>query len=60
VALGLQLAFYGLGLVALARVPKAGMIGRAADAAATFMLLNTAALVAFANFVAGRKTAWSR
>ncbi len=60
VALGFQLAFYGLGLLSLARVPKAGIIGRAADAAATFMLLNTAAVVAFANFVAGRKTAWSR
>jgi cellulose synthase/poly-beta-1,6-N-acetylglucosamine synthase-like glycosyltransferase len=60
VALVLQLAFYGLGLVALARLPKAGMIGRAADAAGTFMLLNTAAVVAFANFVAGRKAAWSR
>ena len=60
VALILQLAFYGLGLLALARVPKVGIIGRAADAAATFMLLNTAAVVAFANFVSGRKTAWSR
>jgi biofilm PGA synthesis N-glycosyltransferase PgaC len=60
VALVLQLAFYGLGLLALARLPKAGMIGRAADAAGTFMVLNTAAVVAFANFVAGRKTAWSR
>jgi cellulose synthase/poly-beta-1,6-N-acetylglucosamine synthase-like glycosyltransferase len=60
VALVLQLAFYGLGLLALARLPKAGMIGRAADAAGTFMLLNTAAVVAFANFVSGRKAAWSR
>jgi cellulose synthase/poly-beta-1,6-N-acetylglucosamine synthase-like glycosyltransferase len=60
VALVLQLAFYGLGLAALARLPKAGMIGRAADAAGTFMLLNTAAVVAFANFVAGRKAAWSQ
>jgi hypothetical protein len=60
VALVLQLAFYTLGLLALARLPKPGVIGRAADAAATFLVLNTAAVVAFANFVAGRKTVWSR
>jgi biofilm PGA synthesis N-glycosyltransferase PgaC len=60
VALILQLAFYGLGLVALARLLKRGPLARAADAAATFVLLNTAAVVAFANFVSGRKTAWSR
>jgi biofilm PGA synthesis N-glycosyltransferase PgaC len=60
VALVLQLGFYGLALLALARLPKAGMVGRAADASGTFVLLNTAALVAFANFVTGRKTAWSR
>lgn len=60
IALVLQLAFYGLALLALLRLLKAGMIGRAADAAGTFVLLNTAALVAFANFVTGRKTAWSR
>jgi hypothetical protein len=56
----LQLAFYGLAAVALLRMPKAGLVGRAADAAGTFVLLNTAAAVAFANFVSGRKTAWSR
>jgi poly-beta-1,6-N-acetyl-D-glucosamine synthase len=60
VALTLQLAFYGLGIVALARLPKVGLLGSAADAAGTFVLLNTAAVVAFANFVAGRKTVWSR
>ncbi|MGA7374764.1 MAG: glycosyltransferase family 2 protein [Candidatus Sulfotelmatobacter sp.] len=60
VALILQLAFYGLGVVALARLLKRGPEARAADAAATFVLLNTAAVVAFANFVSGRKAAWSR
>jgi len=59
-ALILQLAFYGLGAVALARLLKRGPLARAADAAATFVLLNTAAVVAFANFVSGRKVAWSR
>jgi cellulose synthase/poly-beta-1,6-N-acetylglucosamine synthase-like glycosyltransferase len=60
VALILQLALYGLGLMALTRLPRASPGGRAADAAGTFVLLNTAAVVAFANFVAGRKTAWTR
>jgi hypothetical protein len=60
VALVLQLAFYGLGLVALARLLKRGPIARAGDAAATFVLLNTAAVVAFANFMTGRKAAWTR
>jgi biofilm PGA synthesis N-glycosyltransferase PgaC len=60
VALVLQLAFYGLALLALARWLKAGIVGRAADVAATFVLLNTAAVIAFANFVVGRKAAWSR
>jgi cellulose synthase/poly-beta-1,6-N-acetylglucosamine synthase-like glycosyltransferase len=59
-ALVLQLCFYALALMAFARLPKQGLIGRAADAAGTFVLLNTAAVVAFANFVAGRKAAWSR
>jgi poly-beta-1,6-N-acetyl-D-glucosamine synthase len=59
-ALILQLFFYGLAILALARVPRPGKIGRLADAAGTFVLLNTAALIAFANFVAGRKAAWSR
>jgi cellulose synthase/poly-beta-1,6-N-acetylglucosamine synthase-like glycosyltransferase len=56
----LQLAFYALAVAALLRLPKPGVIARAADAAATFVVLNTAALVAFANFVSGRKPAWSR
>jgi poly-beta-1,6-N-acetyl-D-glucosamine synthase len=60
IALILQLAFYGLGLLAILRLLKAGLIGRTADAAGTFVLLNTAAVIAFANFVTGRKTAWSR
>ena len=59
-ALVLQLAFYGLALLALARLLKAGILGRAANVAATFVLLNTAAVIAFANFVVGRKAAWSR
>lgn len=59
-ALGLQIGFYALGAIALVRLPKPGVLARAADAAGTFMLLNTAAVVAFINFVSGRKIEWSR
>ena len=58
-ALALQLGFYGLSLIAL--LPwKMGPIGRLGDASLTFVVLNTAALVALANFVTGRKAAWGR
>ncbi len=60
IALVLQVAFYGLSLVALARLVERGPVARAGDAAATFVLLNTAAVVAFANFMTGRKAAWTR
>jgi len=55
----LQLAFYALSLLGMAQV-KMGPIARAGDAAFTFVVLNTAALVAFAKFVTGRKVAWTR
>jgi poly-beta-1,6-N-acetyl-D-glucosamine synthase len=58
-ALVLQVAFYALSLVGLAGV-KLGPMARASDAAFTFVVLNTAAVVAFANFVTGRKAAWTR
>jgi cellulose synthase/poly-beta-1,6-N-acetylglucosamine synthase-like glycosyltransferase len=58
VALGLQIAFYGLGVLAVARLVRAGVLGRVADVAGTFVLLNTAAVLAFANFVGVRKTTW--
>jgi biofilm PGA synthesis N-glycosyltransferase PgaC len=58
-AFGLQLGFYALSLVGMARM-KVGPITRAGDAAFTFVVLNTAAVVAFANFVTGRKAAWTR
>lgn len=56
-ALFLQLAFYALGLFSLLRL-KIGPLSRAADAVMAFVLLNTAALVAFVNFVFGRTAAW--
>ena len=58
-ALGAQLAFYALSLVALAGV-KIGPLSRIADPARTFVVLNSAALVAFINFVTGRKAVWVR
>ncbi len=58
IALTLQMGFYALSMLALGRIVKTGLMGRAADAAGTFVLLNTAAFVAFANFVSGRRAAW--
>jgi len=58
-ALGAQLAFYALSLAALAGV-KIGPLSRIADPARTFVVLNSAAMVAFINFVTGRKAVWVR
>ena len=54
-----QLVLYGLSLMAISSLAL-GPLTRVADAALTFVVLNTAALVAFANFVTGRKVAWTR
>jgi poly-beta-1,6-N-acetyl-D-glucosamine synthase len=59
VALALQVAFYGLSGLAIAQLKK-GPLARTADSVLTFVVLNTAAVVAFANFVSGRKAAWIR
>jgi cellulose synthase/poly-beta-1,6-N-acetylglucosamine synthase-like glycosyltransferase len=58
-ALILQLCVYALSGLALARL-NAGPVTRIADAALTFVVLNMAAAVAFANFVSGRKAVWVR
>ena len=55
----IQLAFYGLSMLAMVQL-KRGVLARLADAAFTFVILNTAAVVAFAHFISGRKAAWSR
>jgi biofilm PGA synthesis N-glycosyltransferase PgaC len=55
----LQALFYGLSLLAglrLNRGPLAGM----SDAALTFVVLNSAAALAFVNFLTGRKAVWIR
>jgi len=58
-ALVAQVAFYALGILGM--VPgKKGPFTRIADAASTFLMLNTAAVLAFANFVTGRKEVWAR
>lgn len=59
IALALQLTFYLLSVLSIVRLSR-GPLARAADAALTFVLLNTAAMVAFANFVTGRKAVWIR
>jgi hypothetical protein len=59
VALVAQLVFYALSLAALAGI-KIGPLSRIADPARTFVVLNSAAVVAFVNFVAGRKAVWVR
>ncbi len=59
IALGLQLAFYGLGLLAMTQLAR-GPLARVADPAFTFVVLNTAAVVAFANFVTRRRAVWIR
>lgn len=58
-ALSLQLAFYALSLFALSK-PQHGPLARLANAVLTVIVLNTAAVVAFANFVARRKEVWVR
>lgn len=58
-ALLLQILFYSLGLLAWLHVGR-GPLARMADAALTFVVLNTAAAAAFLNFVTGRKAAWTR
>jgi poly-beta-1,6-N-acetyl-D-glucosamine synthase len=57
IALMFQLAFYGLCLVRVTPLAR-GPLARLANAASTFVVLNTAAAVAFAKFVTGRKVAW--
>ena len=56
-ALALQLAFYGLAVLGMLGL-KRGVFSRLADAALTFVVLNTAAVLALTNFVTGKKAAW--
>jgi biofilm PGA synthesis N-glycosyltransferase PgaC len=58
-ALALQLVLYGFAVLGMLGL-KQGLVSRIADGALTFVILNTAAIVAFANFVTGRKEVWVR
>jgi len=58
-ALALQAVFYGLSLLAGLHLSR-GPLARMSDAALTFVVLNSAAAVAFVNFVTGRKAVWIR
>jgi len=58
-ALGLQLAFYALSISALVGM-RIGPLSRIAEPARTFLVLNSAAMVAFVNFATGRKAIWVR
>jgi len=63
VALILQSAFYALSLFALSNQAlsnRHGPLMRVANAALALIVLNTAAVVAFGNFVTGRKEVWAR
>jgi cellulose synthase/poly-beta-1,6-N-acetylglucosamine synthase-like glycosyltransferase len=59
VALVLQIGFYGLSLIAMTKL-LSGPLARIADAARTFVVLNSAAAVAFVKFVTGGRVAWVR
>jgi len=56
---GRQLNELTLGILGMVPLKK-GPWTRMTDAAFTFVMLNTAALLAFANFVTGRKAVWLR
>ena len=61
IALAVQLGFYGLSVIAMMKVKLVkGPLARVADAAGTFVVLNSAALVAFVKFITGRRVAWVR
>ncbi|HUO14439.1 MAG TPA: glycosyltransferase family 2 protein [Verrucomicrobiae bacterium] len=59
ITLVLQILFYSLSLFAGFRL-SLGPMTRMADAALTFVVLNTAAAVAFMRFITGRKVVWIR
>jgi len=59
VALALQLTFYALSLLGITHM-RIGPIARLGAVSLTFVVLNTAAVLAFAYFVTQKKVAWSR
>jgi cellulose synthase/poly-beta-1,6-N-acetylglucosamine synthase-like glycosyltransferase len=55
----LQLVFYSLAALSIFRA-KIGFVSRLSDISLTFIVLNTAAAVAFIYFITGRKAVWAR
>jgi len=58
-ALAFQLIFYVLAVLSLFRA-KVGVVSRLSAISLAFVVLNTAAAVAFIYFITGRKAAWTR
>ena len=54
-----QLALYSLALLAMVR-PAPALVGRVGNLVFSFLMLNTAAVVALVNFVTGKKEVWVR
>jgi poly-beta-1,6-N-acetyl-D-glucosamine synthase len=59
VALVLQFVFYSLAALNIFRA-RIGIVSRLSDISLTFIVLNTAAAVAFLYFITGRKAVWAR
>ena len=58
-ALLLQFVFYSLAALSIFRA-RIGIVSRLSDISLTFIVLNTAAAVAFLYFISGRKAVWAR
>ncbi len=58
-ALVLQIAFYTLAMLTALRT-KIGFLSRFSNISLAFVVLNTAAVVAFVYFITGRKAVWAR
>jgi hypothetical protein len=58
-ALALQLITYALAILRTTRV-RLGFLSRTADVALAFVVLNTAAALAFLYFISGKKIQWAR
>ncbi len=56
--LAAQVLFYLLSMAGMFRVIRGGLLGRACDAAHTFVMLNAAAAMAFLNWMARRNVTW--
>ena len=58
-ALVLQIVLYALAVLTALRA-KVGFLSRLSNISLAFMVLNTAAAVAFIYFITGRKAVWAR